>query len=79
MMYQVEDNTIMFEIDRRKIADITPGDTLKTNVLSIGEYVWTEHDSQFVESNPDAHLFLKVRKDGGNNYKGLGVIVIPAE
>ena len=78
MIYQVEDDTVLFELDRRQIADISPGDVLKTTSFP-GEYVWTEHDSQFVESNPEAHLFLKIRKSSESSFQGLGVVVIPEE
>jgi hypothetical protein len=78
MIYQVEDNTVLFELDRRKIADISPGDILKTSSFP-GEYIWTEHDAQFVESNPEAHLFLKIRKESGDEFQGLGIVVIPEE
>jgi hypothetical protein len=78
MTYKVEDDTVLFELDRRKIADISPGDVLQTSVLP-GEYVWTEHDSQFVESNPEAHLFLKIKKASDSVFQGVGVVVIPEE
>lgn len=78
MTYQVEDDTVLFELDRRQIADISPGDILKTTAFP-GEYVWTEHDSQFVESNPAAHLFLKIRKSSPTAFEGVGVVVIPEE
>ncbi len=38
MTYQVEDDTVLFELDRRQIADISPGDILKTTSFP-GEYV----------------------------------------
>lgn len=78
MVYQVEDDTVLFELDRRQIADISPGDVLKTTSFP-GEYVWTEHDSQFVENNPEAHLFLKIQRSSESGFQGLGVVVIPEE
>jgi hypothetical protein len=77
MTYEIKSNTMLFEMDRTAIADIAIGDVLKAQDLPDTEYTWTLHDSQFLESNPDARLFLKVQKVPGKNYRGVGVMIIP--
>ena len=79
MVYQLESNIILFEIDRTAIVDISIGDTIKACCLADAEYTWTEQDSQFLESNPDARLFIKFSKEKDNTFQGLGVTVFPEE
>jgi hypothetical protein len=79
MKYQVQDDTILFEIDRRLIADITPGDVLETQGFPGGNYTWTGQDSQFMESNPEANVYLRLEKASGNNYVGKGILIMPTE
>jgi hypothetical protein len=79
MLYEIQSDTMMFEIDRTAIVDISVGDDLRPKGFSKGLYTWTQQDSQFMESNPDARVFLKVRKTTGNDYKGIGIMVIPEE
>ena len=78
MKYQVQDNTILFEIDRRQIADIAPGDVLEAANFPGGTYTWTEQDSQFMESNPEANVYLRLAANSGN-YVGKGIAILPAE
>jgi hypothetical protein len=77
MTYEITSNMMLFEMDRTAIADIAIGDTLRAQDLPDAEYTWTLHDSQFLESNPDARLFLKVQKLSDKQYKGMGVMIIP--
>lgn len=79
MVYELESNTVLFEIDRTAIVDISIGDTLKVCCLSDATYTWTKQDSQFMESNPDSRLFIKFRKGKGNTFEGTGVTVFPEE
>lgn len=75
MVYEIKTNTTLFEIDRTKIVDISDGDVLQ---FPQGQYTWTKQDSQFVESNPDAKLFLEVQQSpNSNTYKGIGLMVVP--
>ena len=77
MVYELESNVILFEIDRTAIVDISTGDTIKACCLSDAEYTWTEQDAQFLESNPDARVFIKFSKEQGNKFQGLGLTVFP--
>ena len=79
MIYEIQNDTMMFEIDRREIVDISVGDFLQPKGFPKGLYTWTDQDSQFIETNPDARLFLKVQKLSDNNYKGIGIMMIPEE
>lgn len=79
MVYELESNTVLFEIDRTAIVDISIGDTLKVCCLSDATYTWTEQDSQFMESNPDARLFIKFQKSKDNTFEGTGVTIFPQE
>ncbi|RAW00099.1 hypothetical protein [Pseudochryseolinea flava] len=78
MKYQIEDNAVLFEVDRRQIADITPGDVLETEHFPGGAYTWTEQDSQFIESNPEANVYLRMERHG-DAYEGKGILILPAE
>ncbi|HLT75528.1 MAG TPA: hypothetical protein VKZ68_10585 [Ohtaekwangia sp.] len=79
MTYELGSNTVLFEIDRTALVDISAGDTVKVCCLSNAVYQWTEQDAQFMESNPDARLFIKFEHSGDNVFKGVGVTVIPQE
>jgi hypothetical protein len=77
MKYRIEPESVLMELDRSAIVDISPGDQLES--LSLGAlYKWTEQDMQFLESNPDARLFVRFEKDG-DSFKGLGLVVMPQE
>lgn len=76
MTYEIDSSELLVQIDRRKILDITVGDTIAVSGLSKAEYAWTEHDQQLLETNPDAELILKVaRKQDGKAYQATGLIV----
>ncbi len=79
MVYELESDTVLFEIDRTAIVDISIGDKLKVCCLSDATYTWTEQDSQFTESNPDARLFIKFRINKDKTFEGAGVTVFPQE
>jgi len=79
MKYQINDDVILFEIDRREIADISPGDVLETRNFLGGSYTWTEQDSQFMESNPEANVYLRLERSSGERYTSQGILILPAE
>lgn len=76
MVYQLKNNSILVEIDRTSIMDITPGDVVEPDTLQGAQHTWTEQDSQFVESNPDARLFIQFIKSG-SGFKGEGILPVP--
>jgi hypothetical protein len=79
MEYTLESNVLLFEIDRAEIVDISTGDVINISCLPEASYTWTDQDSQFMESNPDARVFVKLEKLEGNKFKGVGVTVFPQE
>lgn len=79
MVYELKENILLIEIDRTVIVDISPGDVLQPGCLPSASYTWTEQDSQFMESNPDARIFIKFEKNEENQFHGIGVMVVPQE
>jgi hypothetical protein len=77
MKYRIEPESVLMELDRSAIVDISPGDQLESSSLN-ASYAWTEQDMQFLESNPDARLFVRFEKDG-SSFKALGLVVVPQE
>jgi hypothetical protein len=77
MKYHIESEYIFIELNRSLILDISPGDELESASLD-GSYIWTAQDMQFVESNPDARIFIKFEKKG-SSFKGKGLMVVPQE
>lgn len=79
MTYEIQNDTLLFEIDRTEIVDISVGDLLQPKGFPKSVYAWSEQDSQFVEANPDARLFLKIQKIADDHYKGVGIVMMPEE
>jgi hypothetical protein len=77
MVYQLESKIILFEVNRTAILDISPGDVIQASCLPDADYKWTEQDSQFVESNPDARLFIRFEKEQNDAFRGIGVMILP--
>ncbi len=69
MTYQIEGNRMLFAITRSQIIDISVDDTLQVKDIPGASHVWTEHDSQFIENNPDDDIFLQIEKVAVNEYK----------
>jgi hypothetical protein len=76
MVYKIESDIVLVEIDRTAVVDISAGDTLESATLPNAKYKWTEQDSQFLESNPDARIFIKFQ-NANNAFQGMGLILIP--
>ncbi len=79
MTYELGSNTVLFELDRTALVDISVGDSVKACCLEDAIYQWTEQDAQFMENNPDARLFIRFERAADNTFKGMGVTVIPQE
>jgi hypothetical protein len=77
MKYTIESAYILIELDRTSIVDISPGDQLESPNLN-AKYMWSEQDMQFLESNPDARLFVKFEKSG-SSFEGKGLVIVPEE
>jgi hypothetical protein len=76
MTYDLNSRTLLFEIDRTAITDIAVGDELTAKDFPNVHYIWTQQDSQFVETNPDARIFLKMKRGAKGEYEGAGMKVI---
>ena len=76
MKYHLENSGLLVELNRVEIMDISVGDVIVVKGLPDTTYMWTDQDEQFMESNPDARLFLKVevREDGTYHCTGMTVI-----
>lgn len=76
MIYKIDGNQVLVQIDRSKIIDINVGDTIQISGLSSARYNWTEHDRQLMETNPDADLILKMeRKAQDGSYLATELIL----
>ena len=68
MLYQIKSETLLIKIDRAMILDISTGDEISVEGLGGGKYRWKDQDSQFIESNPDAEIFLRIERSGEGVY-----------
>jgi hypothetical protein len=75
MTYRLNGNTLLFAINRADILDISVNDIISVEGFPGVNYVWTEHDSEFVENNPDDDIFLQVEREDGNRFKGSGIVL----
>jgi hypothetical protein len=75
MTYKLNGKSILFEINRADIIDISVGDVIAIEGFPGVEYVWTEQDGEFVENNPDDDIFLKIDRVDGKAFKGTGILL----
>lgn len=75
MTYQLTGNSILFAINRTDIVDINAGDVISVDGLEGVQYVWTNHDSEFMENNPDDDIYLQVERVGSNRHKATGILL----
>ncbi|MFZ6014234.1 MAG: hypothetical protein ACOYXT_28085 [Bacteroidota bacterium] len=75
MIYSIDGNSMLFEIDRTKIIDISVGDTIDVKGFPGAVYNWTNHDSEFIENNPDNDIFLEIQRVAENKFKAVRIIV----
>jgi hypothetical protein len=69
MIYQIEGDKVFYAINRSQIIDISVDDTLQVKDVPGASHKWTEHDSQFMESNPDDDIFLQIERLAEGMYK----------
>ena len=74
MTYKVDGQKIFVGVNRANIIDITANDTLEVKSLPGALYTWTDHDTEFLENNPDDDIFLEVERTGENQYKATRVL-----
>ncbi len=75
MRYTVDGSTILFALNRPEIIDISPGDVLEVDGLPGARYVWTDHDADFMENNPDDELYLQLERVDHDRYVPKGLIL----
>lgn len=75
MTYELNDSNLLFDLDRTAIIDISPGDVITVKGYPGVEYVWTTHDLEFLENNPDDDIYLKVERTEGNLFRATGILL----
>ena len=75
MIYKIDGNTMIFAIDRTGIIDVSVNDILEVEGFQGARHVWTEHDSELIENNPDDDIFLQIERVGENKFKAGGIIL----
>lgn len=75
MVYEIDNGPVLIMVDRAKILDISIGDWLHVKGFPEISHKWTQQDSELVENNPYADLYLKIekRKDGTFRVAGLEI------
>ncbi|MGC1242814.1 MAG: hypothetical protein WA874_14580 [Chryseosolibacter sp.] len=74
MTYQLNGNSLLFAINRADILDISVNDIIAVEGFPGVNHVWTDHDSDFVENNPDDDIFLQVERKG-DQFKAAGIVL----
>ena len=75
MTYRLNGNSFLFAINRSEILDISVNDVIAVEGFPGVRYVWTTHDREFVENNPDDDIFLQVERTEGNKFNGRGIVL----
>jgi len=75
MTYQLNGNDLLFAINRTDIVDISTGDIISVDGFPGVSYEWTNHDSEFVENNPDDEIYLRVERSDSNAFKARGILL----
>ena len=75
MTYKLDGNKLLLAIPRAEILDISVKDVITVDGFEGARYVWTDHDSDFLENNPDADIFLQIERTNGDAYKATGILL----
>lgn len=75
MTYKLNGNNMLFAINRTQILDIAVNDIITVQDYPDVRYVWTGHDSEFVENNPDDDIFLQIERLAGDQYQATGILL----
>ncbi|HEY9489278.1 MAG TPA: hypothetical protein VIQ51_13130 [Chryseosolibacter sp.] len=75
MTYQLNGNNLLFALNRTEIIDISTDDVISVDGFPDISYVWTNHDAEFMENNPDDEIYLQVERTGDNQYKATGILL----
>jgi hypothetical protein len=75
MKYTLNSDSILFAINRAEIVDIHARDVISVDGFPGADYIWTEHDGEFFENNPDDDVFLEIRRKGENQFEAVRIIL----
>ena len=75
MTYKIDGNTLLFAIDRTQIIDISVNDVLQIQGFPGASHTWTEHDSEFIENNPDDEIYLQIERISENKFRSVGILL----
>lgn len=75
MTYELDGSNLLFPISRAEILDISTSDVISLKGFPGLRYVWTEHDSEFVENNPDDDIFLQIERVDDARFQGTGIVL----
>ena len=75
MTYELNGNNLLFALDRTEIVDISAGDVITVKGYPGVDYVWTNHDLEFLENNPDDEIYLQVERTGKDRFKATGILL----
>src|SRR5690606_22449480 len=66
---------LLFAINRADIVDISPNDVITVDGFPGAEYLWTDHDGEFFENNPDDDVFLEIERTADNTFRAIGIVL----
>jgi hypothetical protein len=75
MTYKLDGNKLLLAIPRAEILDISVKDVITVEGFDGARYVWTDHDSDFLENNPDADIFLEIERTNADAYRATGILL----
>lgn len=75
MTYTVDGSKLIFALNRTEILDISVNDMITVDGFEGLSYKWTDHDSDFLENNPDAEVYLQAERSTGNRYNATGIML----
>lgn len=75
MNYKLDGAKLLLAIPRSEILDISVKDVITIEGFDGAKYEWTDHDSDFVENNPDADIFLELERTNGDAYRARGILL----
>lgn len=75
MTYELDGRNLLFPISRADILDISTNDVIQVKGFPGLQYVWTDHDGEFVENNPDDEIFLQIERLDDARFRGTGIVL----
>ena len=75
MNYKLDGSKLLLAIPRADILDISVKDVITIDGFDGAKYVWTDHDRDFLENNPDADIFLEIERTNEHAYKATGILL----